>query len=700
MRQTSLSLILSAVLAIGCTSNEKNTEQPSALNYQLQKVSIHDKFWEPKLRHWQTKTVNDVFDKFEGKYQPEGEWLQRDFKTLGVTRNAFTNFDLVAEGKRGIRKHHGPPWYDGLVYETIRGASDLLRLYPDSTLERRIDGYINRIAEAQASEKDGYLNTYTQLMEPDHRWGFNGGMLRWQHDVYNAGMLVEAGVHYYKATGKTNLLAVAVRIANFMCDDIGAAPKKNVVPAHSGPEEAFIKLYQLFKHEPQLEEKLQLTVNEDNYYSLVKFWIDGRGQHVGLPHWNEWGNEKSEQWIRDVKYDDAQYGDHRRPSWGDYAQDSIPVLQQKTIVGHAVRATLLATGVATLAKSESDVRYKQTAEALWENMVGRRMFITGGVGAIAEDEKFGADYFLPNDAYLETCAAVGVGFFSQRMNELTGDAKYMDEFERVVYNGVMTGISLSGDKYTYQNPLVSDHHHRWGWHDCPCCPPMFLKIMAAVPDYIYSASDDAILVNLFVGSTGEFNLADDNNVTLNQVTEYPWDGKVSIDVTPQKETEFSVKVRIPGWARGVENPYGLYESKVQGKVSLSVNGEEVSQTPDHGYVTIKRKWAKGDKIELLLPMTPRLVYANNSVQNLAGMTSIASGPLVYCVEGGTNGDIANLKLDAGTPLSVEYDQNVLNGVNVITGKSQQSTYKAIPYFAVGNSKAADGYKVWISVAGK
>jgi len=228
------------------------------------RVAIDDPFWSPKLSRWQTVTVNDVFDKFEGKYTPEGTSLEKDFKIMGGTRNAFLNFDLVAQGKRGIGKHHGPPWYDGLIYETIRGTSDLLAQKRDSVLEARIDGYVDRIAAAQASEKDGYINTYTQLMEPGHRWGFNGGFLRWQHEVYNAGMLVEAGVHYYKATGKTKLLTVATKFANLMYNELGPAPKKNVVPAHSGPEEALIKLYQLYRSEPDLKKKVDIAVNEKN----------------------------------------------------------------------------------------------------------------------------------------------------------------------------------------------------------------------------------------------------------------------------------------------------------------------------------------------------------------------------------------------------------------------------------------------------
>lgn len=665
----------------------------------IEQVKIMDAFWGPKFEKWRTITVNDVFNKFDGNYHPQASsYLEKDFEKLGTTRNAFYNFDLVAAGKRGIGKHNGPPWYDGLVYETIRGASDFLMRYPDERMEKRIDGYIDRIAAAQASDPDGYLNTYTQLMEPDHRWGFNGGVLRWQHDVYNAGMLMEAAVHYYKATGKTKLLDVAVKFANYMYDYMGPAPKKNVVPAHSGPEEAAIKLYWLFKLEPGLKNKVSVPVNESHYYDLAKFWIEGRGHHVGFPLWGTWGNETAERWIRANKYDDPKYGDHRRPTFGDYAQDSIPVLEQKTIEGHAVRATLLATGLATAAIENKDPRYIQTAKDLWENMVGHRMFITGGVGAIADDEKFGSDFYLPNDAYLETCAAVGAGFFSQRMNQLMGDGKYMDEFERTLYNNVLTGISEAGDNYTYQNPLTAEHHSRWEWHDCPCCPPMFLKIVSEMPDFIYLYNSEALYVNLFVGNEAILNYKNEK-VSLKMETRYPWDGKVSLKISPEKPSTLSVKVRIPNWAQGKENPFGLYSSDLNSPVTLKVNGKSVKVTPVNGYVTINRTWQKGDEIQLELPMQPRFITARNEVKGLNGQVALASGPIVYSLEGNKNSELDKLKIDTKVAMKTSFNPNLLGGVNEITGsainsKSEKVAFTAIPYFAIGNIKPGDRYKVW------
>lgn len=676
-------------------------KQPAdpVLTNGIKQVKITDAFWGPRFETWRQTTLQDIFDKFEGKYNPQASpSLQSQFERSGATWNAFKNFDLVAEGKRGIGKHDGPPWYDGLVYETIRGAADLLARYPDEQMEKRIDGYVDRIAAAQASDPDGYINTYTELIEPDHRWGFNGGLQRWQHDVYNAGMLVEAAVHYYKATGKTKLLDVAVKFTNYMYRDMGPAPKKNIVPAHSGPEEAVIKLYRLFKQEPALKSKMSVPVDETQYYALATFWLEGRGHHTGLPLWGTWGTDSAEHWIRAKKYDDPKYGDHRRPTWGDYAQDSIPLLEQKTIEGHAVRATLLATGLTTAALENKDPRYIQTAGSLWSNMVGHRMFITGGVGAIANDEKFGSDFFLPNDAYLETCAAVGAGFFSQRMNQLMGNGKYMDELERVLYNNVLTGISADGAHYTYQNPLTAEHHNRWEWHDCPCCPPMFLKMVSAVPDFIYLYQQEALYVNLFVGN--ETTLTHNNQkISLEMETQYPWNGTVRLKVSPEAAIRLPIKIRIPNWALGTENPFGLYQSDLKQQATLKVNGKPVKLAPVNGYITIDRTWKKGDAIELELPMQPRFINAGKEVKVLDGQVAIASGPIVYSLEGNKNPGLDQLKIDTKTPMKISFQPALLGGVNEITGMAisgaEKVSFHAIPYFAIGNIQPGDKYEVWV-----
>lgn len=688
---TSIFLLASVCFISSCSCKDLKTENENnglKLN-RVSEVIIKDSFWTPKFEQWRRITVADVFDKFEGKFKKNpDEWQQN---------NSFANFDDVAKGKKGTGHHAGLPWFDGLIYETIRGVSDLLAQKEDSLLEKRVDGYIDRICAAQNVDVNGYINTWTDLMEPEHRWGDNGGFLRFQHDVYNSGMLVDAGIHYYQATGKTKLLEAVTRLANYMARLMGPSPKRNIVPAHAGPEEALVKLYWLYKNNPELKLQIQVPVNEYDYYNLAKFWIDCRGNHCGYPLWQVWGNEKSEQWIRDQKYKTDSFSLNVRPSWGVYAQDSISVFEQKSIEGHAVRATLLATGIAAVALENHSDRYVKTAKTLWDNMVGKRMFVTGGVGAVHYDEKFGPDYFLPTDAYLETCAAVGAGFFSQRMNELTADAKYMDEFERVLYNNVLTGISLSGTNYTYQNPLNSQKAIRWNWHDCPCCPPMFLKIVSAVPGYIYAYQTDNVYVNLFIGSSTVINL---ENVNINMCikTGYPWNGKVIMNIDPDRESNFSLRIRIPGWAQGKENPYNLYASNLKSQVELYVNDKKCALAIEKGYAVVDRKWTKGDKVELLLPMEPRIITANDEVKDLDGMVALASGPLIYCLESVDNGCLDELYFDESSRLELNYQNDLLGGVNTIRifDEKRQQIQTAIPYYALGNREQTGGHKVWVS----
>jgi DUF1680 family protein len=633
----------------------------------VSQVTVQDEFWSPKRKTWQEVTIRDSFRKFE---HDRG--------------GALNNFDKVATGAGG--KHAGPPWYDGLIYEMIRGSSDFLLAHPDPALDAQLDGYIARIAAAAARDPNGYVNTWTQLEEPDHRWGLNGGNQRWQHEVYNAGALVEAAVHHYRATGKTRLLQVAVKFANYMCDFMGPRPKRNIVPAHSLPEEALVELYLLFRADPGLKSRLSVPVEEANYLKLAEFWIEARGHHTGKPNWEE-GNKKAEEYLRA-----AAYGDDR-PSWGAYAQDHKAVFEQETIEGHAVRATLMCTGLAAAARVNGREDYRRAAQRLWNNMAYQKTHITGGTGAFAHDEKFGPNYVLPNDAYLETCAAVGAGFFHRNMHLLEGDAKYMDHLERVLYNGALSGVSIAGTTYFYENPLVaSKNRDRWVWHDCPCCPPMFLKIMGAMPGYIYAQDDTAIYVNLFVGSRARMEQAG-TPVIIEQTTRYPWDGLVTIRVNPEQAAAFDLKVRFPGWCR---------------RPSLKVNGVAVVvPVMDRGYARLSRTWRKGDVVELRLPMPVERVKAHPLVQADIGRVALMRGPVVYCLESADNrANVHDLMLPATAKLLAEHRPDLLGGVTVIKGEALQlepdkwadalyllapeipspkpAEFTAIPYFANTN----------------
>ena len=637
-------------------------------------VMIDDAFWSPKRRVWQEVTIRDCFRKFEAD-----------------RGGALNNFDKVRDG--GVGGHAGDPWMDGLIYEMIRGASDFLIANPDPELQRQLEGYCERIAAAAAKNPNGYINTYTQLMEPGHEWGLNGGLQIWQHEIYNLGALIDVGIHFYRATGKTTLLVPGVRIANYMFVFMGPPPKKNLVPCHSLPEEALVRLYELFRDEPELKAKIPLPVDEHQYLELAEFWLENRGNNIGQPDWDK-DRRAAEQFVRDQKYGDG------RPSWGSYAQDDRSVFQQEVIEGHAVRATLLCAGLAAAACVNDDPRYRESTVRLWESMVYRRMHITGGVGAFAQEEKFGPDYVLPNDAYLETCAAVGAAFFHRNMNLLFGHARYADELERVLFNGALSGVSLKGDTYLYQNPLEGDlERRRWVWHECPCCPPMFLKLMGAMPGYIYAVDEETIYVNLFVSSEVTIRRKD-GNVKLKQTSDYPWNGQIRMIVQEAPASPFNLMVRIPSWARGA---------------TLRVNGREVStEKRTRGYVSLSGSWKKGDTIELNLPMPVEQVRALPMVKADLGKAALMRGPLVYCFESVDNGpQISRITLESASfanggrseldsvltleaRVTLAADSSSSSGIYQTESHASPQTAKvtAIPYFANLNRGPVE-MSVWL-----
>lgn len=670
--------LVTACIGLSFHSSAQSTITPVHIIHPvaIQKIKIEDSFWSPKFTVWQTKTVYDVFNKLEGNYEPDLQDMIDEKQKLGYTRNVLSNFERVARGDKNTQLHDGPPWYDGLLYETIRGAADLLIMHPDTAIENKIDSYAVSIAKAQDVDPDGYINTNTTLMYPYRRWGSNGGDDKWQHDIYNAGMLAEAAVHYYMATGKTQLLNIAVKMSNYMFSQMGPAPKLNVIPGHGGPEESLLKMYRLFIAQPALKAKMSVPVNELEYYALAKFWIENRGNY---------GNPD---------------GTHTRKSDSSYNQDHMPVFEQPTIEGHAVRATLMATGLTAIAIQDKNARYINTANRYWDNMIGKKMFITGGEGAIADGERFGKDYYLPESAYLETCASISSAFFSEQMNELHADGKYMDEFERVLYNNLLSGISLSGDHYHYENPLVASDHPRWAWHGCPCCPPMILKMAGALPGCIYATDDDALYVNLFIGSTAQVDIGNIKNVTVKQTTQYPWKGNTSITVEPAASKAFTVNVRIPGWAQGKENPFNLYYSTVTEPVSIKVNGKKINYTISNGYAAIRREWKKGDIIELNLPVEPRLITPNDSITTIKGKMVIAAGPVIYGFEKTDNPGLDDYTVQPGMSMKATFKPGLLNGVNVINGKLKNSnnqvvSFTAIPFYSIGNRDTASPYNVWL-----
>ena len=620
----------------------------------IQDVAIDDEFWAPERETWRSVTIPYCFDRFEAD-------------------GALANFERAAARLSG--GHRGRPWYDGLMYEMIRACGDFLAARRDSELEPRIDGYIERIAAAQ--EPDGYINTYTQLMAPAWRWGMNGGDDLWQHDLYNAGALVEAAVHYYRGTGKVRLLEIAVRLADHLCDTIGTPPKVNAVPGHSLPEEAFVDLYRLLRDTPNLKSSLLSSRAEERYLRLAEFWIENRGNHAGR--------------LGSVT------------DWGPYAQDHLPVLQQETIEGHAVRATLLCTGLVAAAienrrarlsgnglpalaqhGNTADVHHRRRRRQIRRRVVRRR--ITS----------------CPTTATSRHARRWAPAFFHQKMNLAFGEARYVDELERALYNGILGGVSLSGDEFSYTNPLEGSLPSRWRWHTCPCCPPMLLKILAALPGYIYASDDAGLYVNLFVGSRAELRLAG-QTVMVQQTTRYPWDGHVELRIEPERAGGFAVNLRVPDWCQSAQ---------------LTVNGlpTEDSQIV-RGYLRLSGPWQPGDTISLDLPMPARRLKAHPLVAADRDRTALARGPLIYCLEDVDHPvDVVNLALPGGRSLAAEHRPDLLEGVTVIRGLAQGTVaaawpdrlyvpdeetlgpsdipFTAIPFYANGNRQAGH-MAVWM-----
>ncbi len=652
-----ISVLAELTFLAAATQSHAADRGPALAPVAIEQVKIDDPFWSPKRDVWRRVTIVDCFDKFE-----------RD--------GAIANFDKVRDGRGGT--HAGPQWYDGLVYEMITGAADFLRERPDERLQQRIDGYIARIAAAADKDPDGYLNTHTQLVEPNHRWGMNGGNDREQHDLYNAGCLVEAGIHYYRATGKTELLRVATRVANHMCEVMGPPPRKNVIPGHALPEATIVELCRLFREQPELKQKLPFKIDEACFLDLARFWVENRGNHEG------------------------------RRDFGPYNQDHKPVLQQETIEGHAVRATLLATGLTELASVTGREDYRLAARRLWQNMATRRMYVTGGLGAIAHDEKFGGDHVLPNDGYLETCAAVGAAFFHQRLNLDAGDSRYADELERVLYNSALVGVSLDGDRYFYENPLEAGRDRvRWAWHPCPCCPPMFLKLMGAMPGYIYATSEHGLYVNLYAGSLVRARTGT-SAVTLRQTTRYPWDGAVTLTIESDGPAEFDLNLRVPSWCQGAANAIDLYTlpNRVRdGAFVVSLNGEPVTPSIANGYARLRRSWKKGDIVHVAMKMPVQRVLAHPNVLANTGRVALMRGPIVYCLESIDNNDrLANILLPDEAELRTEVRPQELGGIVAIRAKALASVageasprpfeITAIPYYVNAN-RAPAAWQVWL-----
>lgn len=645
----SFKVILSVFWLLGCLAEvtAQRTDYPIQ-GVPFTSVKLTDKFWLPRIEKNHKVTIPASFERCESTGRV------RNFEMAAARSGEFCTIF---------------PFDDTDIYKTIEGASFSLSLYPDAELESYIDTLIEKVASAQ--EPDGYLYTARTInpLKP-HGWA---GMSRWEkeremsHELYNSGHLFEAAAAHYQATGKRNLLDIALKNADLVCSVFGP-DKRRVAPGHQVVELGLVKLYRI--------------TGKKEYLETAKFFIDERGNYNG--------------------YDSVSHDPFKN---GSYWQDHIPFVQQRDAIGHAVRAGYLYAAAADVAALTGDNKFLTAVDSIWQNVVEKKLYVQGGIGASGEGERFGGNYELPNlTAYNETCAAIANVYWNQRMFQLHGDSKYIDVLERSLYNGLISGVGLDGKSFFYTNAMevrhTSNHRHleaeRAGWFPCSCCPTNVTRLIPSIPGYMYAVKDKSIFINLFANSTSTIALGT-SKVKIDQQNNYPWEGNLKFTIDVQKNQEFSIKIRIPGWARDEVVPSDLYFFKNNNikPVVVTVNGNPADQKLENGFAVLTRKWKKGDVIEVQLPMEVQRIYSTERVEDNIGRVALQRGPLVYCAEWPDNfGAVSNLILPTNASFSTSFSQE-LNGhvqlsaealavkvdekQNLVATEKQKLT--AIPYYA-------------------
>ncbi|MCJ7448413.1 MAG: glycoside hydrolase family 127 protein [Bacteroidales bacterium] len=646
-----LILITAGILLFsGCSRSISSGDYPIQ-PVPFTSVKLTDNFWAPHIKKNADITIPIAFSYCE-------------------STGRIKNFE-IAGGLDTGRFRTIYPFDDSDVFKIIEGASYSLQTFPDIELDTYLDTLIYKIGLAQ--EDDGYLYTNRTIAEMHggaglHEWASKN---RWEldsilsHELYNLGHLYEAAVAHFQATGKRTLLDIALKSADLVNKDFGWDRVK-VYPGHQVIEMGLVKLYRI--------------TGEKKYLDLARFFLDVRG-----------------------------------PKGDAYNQAHKKVVDQTEAVGHSVRATYMYSGMADIAAIEKDKAYLNAITRIWEDIVYGKIYITGGIGATGGNEGFADPFVLPNmSAYCETCASIGDIFTNHRLFLLHGETKYIDILEKTLYNSMLSGVSLSADRFFYPNPLESNgQHERSAWFGCACCPSNIARFVPAIPGYVYAVADDELYVNLFISNNAEINVGK-NKVTISQKANFPWDGKVEILVDPETSGKFSMKIRIPGWAVNEAIPGGLYRFDDQNSEAYKImlNGESIKTEIENGYAEIERQWKKGDKIELDFPMPVRKVVADERIKEDIGKIAIQRGPLIYCAEWPDNntGNVLNFVLNREAPLMAEFVPSLLGGTQIIktSGFQTQKTLDGkidllpeepimlIPY-ALWNNRGPGQMMIWFPV---
>lgn len=601
------------------TNKDVPLNKPIIHNVQFDKVKIVDNFWSPRLKAHSQNTLKTCIAQMED------------------STKRIQNFIRAAGDQVG--KHEGIYFDDSDVYKAMEGLSYSLVNNPNPYYEELLDRWIDYIARAQM--EDGYINTFYTLNHPHERWSDME-----KHEMYCGGHLIEAAIAHYFATGKTSFLNVAVKFADHIVNYFG--PGKRIwVPGHQEIELALVKLYNVTKQEKYLE--------------MAHWLLEQRGR----------GHGQGSIWSKS--------------QWGSaYCQDDVPVNDIADIKGHAVRAMYMFTGMADVAAEKKLDQYIEALNRVWEDVVYRNMYITGGIGSSKSNEGFTEDYDLPNKtAYCETCAAIGMVFWNNRMNLLTKNAKYVDILERALYNGLLSGVSLDGDLYFYVNPLESDgNHHRQRWFGCACCPSNISRFIPSIGNYIYATGDDKVFVNLFVASETTIEI---NNVPIKliQKTSYPWTGEVNFEIHPDAPVEFDLHIRVPGWCKSYSVANG--EGNMNKKFSI-----------ENGYLKFSKKWGKNEKFSISFDMPVELMKADYRVKENINKRAVQKGPLVYCIEEVDNksADWDGITINSNAPFTISPGEGKLEGMTLLVNKSGAGELTFIPYFAWDNRNPGK-MKVWI-----